>query len=98
SMIGLCYMEKLMYNEAVQEFKKGIDTPGYEPEEYLGLQYDLGLTYELMGNSEGAFEAFSSVYEHDSRFREVSAKLKELRKKVKQKGRDSSPGGNVSYV
>jgi len=100
SMIGLCYMEKQDYELAVQQFQNGINTPGYRPDEYQGLQYDLGLTFELMGNVEEAFKSFSLVHNSDPKFREVSSKLRELRKKVK-KGKNkfsSSTGGNVSYV
>jgi hypothetical protein len=54
----------------------------------------------MIGNNELAFNAFSKVYELDAKFREVSSKIKDLRKfgKPKGDGDPTSPGGNVSYV
>ncbi|MBN2384509.1 tetratricopeptide repeat protein [bacterium] len=100
SMIGLCHMEGGDYSSAIAEFSKGIETPGYAPEDYLGLEYDRGLCQEIIEDYEGAFTSFSKVYELDAKFREVSAKIKDLRKLVKPRDPNSSPGssGNVSYV
>jgi len=99
SMIGLCYMELGQFEQAVVEFQKGIDKPGYQQDEYLGLLYDLGLSYEQLEKNDEAYRAFLKVYELDSKFREVSVRVKELRKKVKSSDNDpTNPSGNVSYV
>jgi tetratricopeptide (TPR) repeat protein len=79
SMLGICFMEKGMPKLAVKWFEKGLKAPGRSPEEYLGLRYDLGMAHEAAGDAETALEIFTEIHGEDAGFREVAAKVRDLR-------------------
>jgi tetratricopeptide (TPR) repeat protein len=79
SMLGICFMEKGMPKLAVKWFEKGLKAPGRSPEEYLGLRYDLGMAHEAAGDADTALEIFTEIHGEDAGFREVAAKVRELR-------------------
>jgi tetratricopeptide (TPR) repeat protein len=79
SMLGLCFMEKGMPKLAVKWFEKGLKAPGRLEEEYNGLRYDLATAHEAAGESETALRVYSDLYGHDASFRDVTAKVRELK-------------------
>ena len=79
SMLGICFMEKGMPKLAVKWFEKGLKAPGRSPEEYQGLRYDLGMAHEAAGEPDAAIELFSEVHGEDAGFRDVAAKLRDLK-------------------
>ncbi len=79
SMLGICFMEKGMPKLAVKWFEKGLKAPGRSPEEYLGLRYDLGMAHQAAGDAETALEIFTEIHGEDAGFREVAAKVRDLR-------------------
>jgi tetratricopeptide (TPR) repeat protein len=78
NMLGHCFMRKEMPRLAVMWFKKGLDAPGHTEDEYQALRYDLGTTYEQMGELDRAIEVFSEVYGINVSYRGVTEKLREL--------------------
>lgn len=85
--LGLSFMAKANYDEAINNFLKGLKLSGRTGDERKGLMYELGLAYEASENSQEATEIFKSIYEMDKGFRDVSSKVKELAKKSKKKGK-----------
>lgn len=83
--IGLSLRIKGDYEEAIGNFLKGLKVSGRTDDERKGIMYELGLTYEAAGRSHEALEVFTSVYEMDESFREVSYKIQGLRKKTGEK-------------
>jgi pilus assembly protein FimV len=79
SMLGICFMEKGMPKLAVKWFEKGLKAPGRSPEEYLGLRYDLAMAHEAAGEADTALELFTEIHGEDASFRDVAAKVRELR-------------------
>jgi tetratricopeptide (TPR) repeat protein len=79
SMLGLCFMEKGMPKLAVKWFEKGLKAPGRLPEEYNGLRYDLAAAYEAAGENDTALNVYSDLYGHDASFRDVAAKVRDLK-------------------
>jgi pilus assembly protein FimV len=79
SMLGLCFMEKGMPKLAVKWFEKGLKAPGRLEEEYNGLRYDLAMAHEAAGENETALRVYSDLYGHDASFRDVTAKVRELK-------------------
>ena len=77
-MLGHCFVEKGMPRAAVLWFKKGLDAPGRNPEEYKALQYELGSAYELMGDLTRAIGALTEVYGLDVGYRDVADRLQDL--------------------
>jgi len=79
SMLGICFMEKGMPKLAVKWFEKGLHAPGRSEEEYAGLRYDLAMAYEADGETKKALSLFTDLYGQDANFRDVAAKVRELR-------------------
>jgi tetratricopeptide (TPR) repeat protein len=79
SMLGICFMEKGMPKLAIKWFEKGLKTPGRREEEYQGLRYDLATAHEAAGDLDAALGLFTELYGQDANFRDVAAKLRELR-------------------
>jgi tetratricopeptide (TPR) repeat protein len=79
SMLGICFMEKGMPKLAVKWFDKGLKAPGRTEEEYAALRYDLATAHEAAGESEAALGLFTELYGQDANFRDVAAKVRELR-------------------
>ena len=79
SMLGICFMEKGMPKLAVKWFEKGLQAPGRSEDEYSGLRYDLAMAYEADGALDKALSLFTDLYGQDANFRDVAAKVRELR-------------------
>jgi tetratricopeptide (TPR) repeat protein len=78
NMLGHCFMGKSMPRLAVMWFKKGLEAPGHTEDEYQALRYDLGTSYEQLGELDKAIDVFSEVYGIDISYRGVGEKLHEL--------------------
>jgi tetratricopeptide (TPR) repeat protein len=83
TMLGMCYMEKGHYKSAINEFRKGLAEPGHSEEEYMALQYELGMAYAEAGFLQEALEIFQTLLMKDPGFREVSAKAEEIRERLR---------------
>lgn len=83
SMLGICFLEKGMPKLAVKWFEKGLAAPDRRPEEYQGLRYDLAMAYEADGDHGRALQLFSELYGQDASFRDVAAKVRELRAELR---------------
>jgi tetratricopeptide (TPR) repeat protein len=79
SMLGICFLEKGMPKLAIKWFEKGLRAPGRRDEEYLGLRYDLASAHEAAGDVDAALSLFTELYGQDANFRDVAAKVRELR-------------------
>jgi len=79
SMLGICFLEKGMPKLAIKWFEKGLRAPGRNEEEYQGLRYDLATAYEAAGDLTQARTLFTELYGQDATFRDVAAKVRELR-------------------
>jgi pilus assembly protein FimV len=79
SMLGICFMEKGMPKLAVKWFEKGLKAPGRLDEEYHGLRYDLAMALEAAGETDKALNLYTDLYGQDANFRDVAAKLRDLK-------------------
>jgi tetratricopeptide (TPR) repeat protein len=79
SMLGICFMEKGMPKLAVKWFDRGLKAPGRTEEEYAALRYDLAVAHEAAGEADIALTLFTDLYGQDANFRDVAAKVRELR-------------------
>jgi hypothetical protein len=64
---------------AIKWFEKGLRAPGRSDEEYLGLRYDLATAHEAAGDLGTALGIFTELYGQDANFRDVAAKVRDLR-------------------
>ncbi|MDI6739613.1 MAG: tetratricopeptide repeat protein, partial [Candidatus Edwardsbacteria bacterium] len=81
-MLGLCFMERGEYKFAIKQFERGLATPGYGDEDYLGCRYNLGLAYEEINDLENAFKAFESAYMVDVGFKDVTKRYQDLKGQI----------------
>jgi tetratricopeptide (TPR) repeat protein len=80
SMLGLCFLDKGLPELAVKWYRRGMETPNLAEDDLLGLMYDLGNAYMIMGDMSSAFATFVELYGINTNYRDVVAKIEELRK------------------
>ncbi|MES1245188.1 MAG: tetratricopeptide repeat protein [Acidobacteriota bacterium] len=80
SMLGLCFLDKGLPELSVKWYRRGMEAPNLAEEDHLGLMYDLGNAYMAMGDMSSAFATFVELYGINTNYRDVVAKLEELRK------------------
>lgn len=74
-MIGLCFLKQNQAHLAVKQLTKGLAQIDENDSEALGIKYNLGLAYEMMGDDEKARAMFEDVYVSDVGFRDVAEKI-----------------------
>lgn len=100
NMLGICYIEKGLYQLAVDVLINAIDTMEDRGESYWAMKYDLADAYEKNGNMKEALDTYTNVYGWNSKFRAVSERIEQLKTRMvdttekKTKGRKD----RVSYL
>ncbi len=92
AMIGLCAGGKGDQARAAEAYQKALAVAGLRPETQLNLYFELGTAREELGDTAGALEALERVSRMDPNYREVSARLAQLR----ANGKPSSPASGKS--
>jgi tetratricopeptide (TPR) repeat protein len=75
-LIGLCFIRQNQPRLAIKQLEKGLALVGDIDRDSIGLQYNLGLAYEMMGDVDKAKLCFEEVYVIDVTFRDVAEKMK----------------------
>ena len=75
SMLSICEQTQGNLDAAVQWLRKGIEAPGFPPEDAVGLRYDLGTLLMVQGRREEAQEQFRLVHDLNPDYREVAKLL-----------------------
>ncbi|MBI5805057.1 tetratricopeptide repeat protein [candidate division TA06 bacterium] len=78
-MLGICFMERGEYKFAIRQMERGLATPGFEEEAYMGLRYNLAQSYESVGEIDNAIKAYEEIYSADVSFKDVAQKLQQLK-------------------
>lgn len=79
TLIGICRAESGAFDKAEEVFHAGISHPDLSPSEKIGIQFELGLVYEIWGRPADALACFEEVAKVDLFFRNAGEKVKELR-------------------
>ncbi len=79
SLLGSSFLEKGLPELAVKWYQRGLATPDLSEDANLGLLYDLGNLYLATDDAERARRTFVELYGINSNYRDVVAKLEELR-------------------
>jgi tetratricopeptide (TPR) repeat protein len=82
NMLGICYIEKGLYPLAVDVLTTAIDKMEDRGEAYWAMKYDLADAYEKNGNMKEALDIYTNVYGWNSKFRSVSEKIDQLKKRM----------------
>lgn len=79
-MIGMCHREMNNHNEAITEFKQGLHANPTERER-LSLYYEIGVTYEVMGDYGEALYYYESVLKRDPTFADAGQRAQAIRER-----------------
>jgi len=79
SMIGSCYLEHGLPEQASEWYARALALPGLAPEVRVGLSYELGRAHEANGNLEGALASFAEVLAVNPAFRDVVDRVARLK-------------------
>jgi tetratricopeptide (TPR) repeat protein len=77
-MIGSCFVRQNQPQLAVRQLTKGLGLVDSDSEDSLGMKYNQGLAYEMMGDLDKARLHFEDVYVVDVTFRDVAEKVEKL--------------------
>jgi len=77
-MIGLCFVKQDQPQLAIKQLRKGLTLIGDDDDDALGMKYNLGLAYEMVGDTANARAQFEDVYVVDVAFRDVAEKIRKL--------------------
>jgi len=80
-MLGMCQREQHNPSEAIHQFKQGLHASPSDRER-LSLYYEVGQTYEQMGDDGEALYYFEAVLKRDPAFADTAARADALRGRV----------------
>ena len=75
-LIGMCFIKQNQPRLAIKQLEKGLALVGDIGRDSIGLQYNLGLAYEMIEDVDKAKQRFEEVYVLDVSFRDVADRLK----------------------
>ena len=78
SMIGVCYTEQGMWNEAAPWYRKALSAPGLSEDSVIALKYDLADVLDSAGDQQGAVDLFEEILSVKPAYRDVSVRLNGL--------------------
>ena len=81
-MIALCYLEKNEPATAARELTRALELPGHGPDETISIRYNLGTSFERLGNLDRALQHFEEVYLLNVDFHKVATKVRELKQRI----------------
>ncbi|MDP2166906.1 MAG: tetratricopeptide repeat protein, partial [Thermodesulfovibrionales bacterium] len=79
TILGMCYMQKGLYQLAVDAFSSALMKIEARDESYWSTQYDLAGAYEKAGSLKEAFQLYTEVYGRNAKFRDVADKVNKLK-------------------
>lgn len=82
SMLGLCYIEKGMYQRAIDQFKRGLEFLEKDSDPYIGMIYDLANVYEISNDPERAYIYFEEIKQKKPGFRDTKERLSSLEGRI----------------
>jgi len=85
SMLALCYMEKGLYPLAIEVLIDTLEKMEERDESYWAMKYDLAEVYEKNGDLKEAHSMYFQVHEWNPKFRDVAAKLKQVKTSITKK-------------
>lgn len=77
-MIGMCHREMNNHTEAITEFKQGLHASPSDRER-LSLYYEIGVTYEVMGDPSEALYYYEAVLKRDPMFADAGQRADAIR-------------------
>ncbi len=75
SMIGVCYVEQGLWDQAAGWYQRALEAPGLKDESVLALKYELANCLEGSGDYGGAAEFFEEIMLEDPAFRDITSRV-----------------------
>jgi tetratricopeptide (TPR) repeat protein len=79
SMIGSCYLEHGLPEQAAEWYARALAVPGLSAEVQVGLRYELGRAHEANGDLNGALASFGEVLAVNPSFRDIVDRVAKLK-------------------
>ena len=74
-MTGLCYRDQNLLREAIESFKQGVHMPGVSDGDLNELYYQLGRSYEQLGDGKEAVHFYQQAIQRDGRFKDAADRI-----------------------
>ena len=79
-LLGVTHRDIDEMEKSIDYFREALDTQGIQPDESIGLKYELALSYELAGEMDQAFPLYAEIHNQNPRFRDISGKMASMKK------------------
>jgi len=86
-ILGLCFRDKGMPELALKWYKRGLDMPGLDEQQAVGLRYDMAEVHREQGEFDQALRMYTEVFGIDSTYREVGSRIKEMKSQLPSSGK-----------
>ena len=80
-MLGLCYRDQNQLKEAIEAFKEGVHMPGISDPDLGELHYQLGRSYEQLGDVGEAIHFYQQALKPNGRFKDSDSRIAALQGK-----------------
>lgn len=80
-MLGLCHRDQGQIKEAVEVFKEGIHLPGIADTDLSELHYQLGRSYEMLGDAKEATYFYTQAQRPTGKFKDSAERIVALQAK-----------------
>ena len=77
TMIGLSYVAKGEMDQGIEHVKLALES-NPKPDEELGLWFEMGNAFELLGKNLEALVWYEKVEERDARYRDIAQRIERL--------------------
>lgn len=81
SLLSYCYRQKKEFKEALKWLENAVEFTSPGSHQFFALKYELGELYQEIEEKEKALKLFQEVGNWNSRYRDVSKKIKHLKNK-----------------
>ena len=82
-LLGMCFREKGMFDDAVSWFQKALNTPDRRQEEYMAIKYELVLSYRLKEDAQSAMVMIEEIRRENPTYRDIERLYLEISKKFR---------------
>jgi len=79
-LLGVTHRDIGELEKSIDYFREALDTQGIQPDESIGLKYELALSCELAGEMDQAIPLYEEIYNQNSRFRDIAEKMSSIKR------------------
>ncbi|MFA5795273.1 MAG: tetratricopeptide repeat protein [Candidatus Brocadiia bacterium] len=80
--IGRCFMAKKIYDMAISQFEKALESGSLTPEQNKDIHYNLAASHEANQNIPKALEEFKKILEIDINYKDTMKKVEQIQQKM----------------